>query len=75
MRYSLLLLIFTWFGCETKIETPQVIELHNDWDFKNISDSLWYSAIIPGNIHSDLLKHNLIEHPFILNSIENILFI
>ena len=71
MRYSLLLLIFTWFGCETKIETPQVIELHNDWDFKNISDSLWYSAIIPGNIHSDLLKHNLIEHPFILNNEHN----
>ena len=68
MRYSLLLLIFTWFGCETKIETPQVIELHNDWDFKNISDSLWHDAIIPGNVHSDLLKHNLIEHPFILNN-------
>ena len=68
MRYSYLLLIFIWFGCETKIETPIVVELHNDWDFKNISDSLWHDAIIPGNVHSDLLKHNLIEHPFILNN-------
>ncbi|WP_245905293.1 beta-mannosidase [Gelidibacter algens] len=39
--------------------------LHDHWEFKNHTDSIWSKAIVPGNVHSDLLRNNLIKDPFI----------
>jgi len=68
MRYSILLLILVCFGCQTKHDVPKTIELHSNWEFKKVSDSNWNLATVPGNVHSDLLENNLIEHPFIGNN-------
>ncbi len=65
MRYSLLLLILVCWSCQTKHDVPQTTELHNNWEFKKITDSNWNPATVPGNVHSDLLENNLIENPFI----------
>ena len=65
MRYSLLLLILACWSCQTKHDVPQIIELHNNWEFKKVTDSNWIPATVPGNVHSDLLENNLIENPFI----------
>ncbi|MCK0109171.1 glycoside hydrolase family 2 protein [Flavobacteriaceae bacterium S0825] len=55
-------------SCQTKHDVPQTIELHNNWEFKKVTDSNWNSATVPGNVHSDLLENNLIENPFIGNN-------
>jgi len=68
MRYSVLLLILVCFSCQTKHDVPKTIELHSNWEFKKVSDSNWYSATVPGNVHSDLLENNLIKNPFIGNN-------
>ena len=68
MRYSLLLLIFICFSCQLEHDLPQTIELTENWQFKKVSDTIWNSATVPGNVHSDLLDHNLIEDPFIGNN-------
>ena len=65
MRYSFLLLIFVCFSCQPKHDVPKTIELSENWQFKKVSDSVWQSATVPGNVHSDLLDHKLIENPFI----------
>ena len=65
MRYSLLLLIFLCFNCQPKHDVPVTIELHKGWQFKKVTDSVWQSATVPGNVHSDLLSHNLIKDPFV----------
>ena len=65
MRYSLLLFIFVCFSCEPKHEIPQTIELNSGWQFKKVSDSVWNTATVPGNVHSDLLDHNFIKDPFV----------
>ena len=65
MRYSLLLLIFFAFSCQPKHDLPVTIELNNSWQFKKVTDSIWQSATVPGNVHSDLLSHNLIRDPFV----------
>ncbi len=44
---------------------PITIELHNNWEFKKATDSVWKSATVPGNVFSDLLENELIEDPFI----------
>ncbi|WP_296382127.1 glycoside hydrolase family 2 protein [Winogradskyella sp.] len=65
MRYSLLLLILVCFSCQPKHDVPVTIELNTNWQFKKVNDTLWQSATVPGNVHSDLLDHSLIEDPFI----------
>ncbi|WP_296342498.1 glycoside hydrolase family 2 protein [Winogradskyella sp.] len=44
---------------------PVTIELNQKWQFKKVGDTVWNSAIVPGNVFSDLLNHKLIEDPFI----------
>lgn len=65
MRYSVLLLILICYSCQPKHDVPIIIELTENWQFKKVTDSVWLSATVPGNLHSDLLDHNLIEDPFI----------
>jgi beta-mannosidase len=66
MKYSVLvIIILTLMSCQPKHDLPVTINLHNDWQFKAVTDSMWQAATVPGNIHSDLLNHKLIEHPFI----------
>jgi len=53
-------------SCQKKKEKlSESIHLSNDWFFKATIDSSWLSATVPGNVHSDLLDHKLIENPFI----------
>lgn len=75
MRYSLLLLILICWRCQTKHDVPQTIELHNNWEFKKVTDSNWNPATVPGNVHSDLLENNLIENPFIGDNEHNLQWI
>ncbi|GGI56539.1 beta-mannosidase [Winogradskyella haliclonae] len=62
---SLLLIVLLCFSCQPKHDVPRTIELHNNWQFKKTTDTLWQSATVPGNIFSDLLEHQLIEDPFV----------
>lgn len=34
------------------------------WTFKKVTDSNWFSAKVPGTIHTDLFQNNLIPDPF-----------
>lgn len=62
--FSLILL-----SCNSKeVQTPITIELHNNWEFKQVDSTQWHTATVPGEVHSDLLKHKLIEDPFIGNN-------
>lgn len=72
MRYSLLLLIVFCFSCQPKHDLPTTINLNENWKFKKVSDSVWHSASVPGNVFSDLLQHQLIEDPFIGNNEEKV---
>ena len=35
-----------------------------NWTFKKVTDSNWFSAKVPGTIHTDLFQNNLIPDPF-----------
>ncbi|MDT0557745.1 glycoside hydrolase family 2 protein [Ichthyenterobacterium sp. W332] len=53
------------FSCQPKYDVPTTITLHDNWEFKKVTDSIWSSATMPGNVFSDLLDDKLIEDPFI----------
>ncbi len=40
------------------------LELTENWQFKNADTRNWFSAQIPGCVHTDLLENGIIEDPF-----------
>lgn len=66
MKHKLIsiLLIILCLGCTSKSDLPISITI-DDWQFKKATDSVWLTATVPGNVHSDLMDNELIEHPFI----------
>ncbi|PLW99288.1 MAG: beta-mannosidase [Marinilabiliales bacterium] len=38
--------------------------LHGNWEFKQVTDSVWMPATVPGTIHTDLMNNNIIEDPY-----------
>ena len=66
MRISLLFIcICCFFSCEPQHDVPKRIAIHQDWEFKATTDSIWRTATVPGNVHTDLFDNTLIENPFI----------
>lgn len=40
------------------------ISLDGAWEFKNVKESVWRPAVVPGCVHTDLLAAGLIPDPF-----------
>jgi beta-mannosidase len=64
------MVVLLCLGCQPKNDIPVTIEIDRNWQFKKVTDSVWQSATVPGNVFSDLLDHNLIDDPFIGNNEE-----
>jgi beta-mannosidase len=58
-------LVLLCLGCKPKQDVPVKISIQDHWGFKNTKDTTWLPAIVPGEIHSDLLKNKRIEYPFV----------
>ena len=43
---------------------PEVLELDSCWSFSKGGSDDWRSAEVPGTVHQDLLRHNLLPDPF-----------
>ena len=40
------------------------LSIHKNWTFRKASDQKWYQAQVPGCVHTDLLKNDIIPNPF-----------
>lgn len=65
MRRLSYLIIVILASCSTD-ENPlsEQIKLTHDWKFSQSAKEEWHPAIVPGTVHTDLLKNNLIPEPF-----------
>jgi len=63
-KYVTFLLALIFFSC-AKDDRPTVATIHENWEFKAQTDSVWNSASVPGNVYSDLLNHKKIRDPFL----------
>ncbi|MGS2725888.1 beta-mannosidase [Psychroserpens sp. BH13MA-6] len=59
------LLVLCLMSCQPNHDTPLTIEIQEAWQFRNVQDTVWHQAEVPGNIHTDLLSNDLIPHPYI----------
>ena len=68
------LLLSTGFisGCTSKDIT---IEINKDWKFRQVRKADWHSAVVPGEVHTDLLRNKMIPDPFYRDNEKKLLWI
>ncbi|GHB98788.1 beta-mannosidase [Cerasicoccus arenae] len=54
---------------------PQILDLHQNWKFRDVDSDTWHDAQVPGCVHSDLYRHELIPDPFYGTNEEDLLWI
>ncbi|MBR0340220.1 MAG: glycoside hydrolase family 2 protein, partial [Alistipes sp.] len=57
---STLTLLFATFTFAAPVQQ----QLHEGWQFKQNRGTNWFSATVPGVVHTDLMANEIIEDPF-----------
>jgi beta-mannosidase len=52
------------FFCANSFAQNTYIELNRNWKFSKAGTNKWYPAVVPGTVHTDLLRNKLIPDPF-----------
>src|SRR5882724_483861 len=66
----LALIAFTSYAsqAQTSIRSKEIsktkVPVQTGWQFRELGKDTWYSASVPGCVHTDLLKNKLIDDPF-----------
>lgn len=66
--FILCILSILTVSCNTEkpeIENSTLMYLDKNWKFSRAGTDRWYSADVPGTVHTDLMKNNLIPDPFV----------
>ncbi|WP_052752892.1 beta-mannosidase [Kordia zhangzhouensis] len=66
-KYFYLACIWLFISC-SKDDRPTTLHLHENWQFKQDTDTTWLTASVPGNVYSDLLTHKKIPNPFVASN-------
>jgi beta-mannosidase len=65
---SLLIVLFGTFlflSCKTKmVATVKEMNIDKGWQYRKLEVKKWSDAVVPGCIHTDLLKDGVIEDPY-----------
>lgn len=40
------------------------LQLHGNWEFSQAGTGVWLSAVVPGTVHQDLIRHHQLPNPF-----------
>jgi beta-mannosidase len=65
LRLTCLVVSFFMFDCsmKPKEKLPEIIQITDNWQFRESGKDQWYPAIVPGTVHTDLEKSGLIKDP------------
>ncbi|MBP9507634.1 MAG: glycoside hydrolase family 2 protein [Bacteroides sp.] len=47
-----------------KAQEPTTIRLNDGWSFAQVGTEKWLPATVPGTVHQDLIRHQLLPDPF-----------
>ena len=42
----------------------EIIPLHENWYFTQVGKENWLPAIVPGSVHQDLIRNQILPDPF-----------
>jgi beta-mannosidase len=60
----ILILLIAFSACQNAVENSGAIDLSGSWQFQKQGDSIWFPAIVPGTIQTDLFANNQIPELF-----------
>ena len=65
LSIQVVVVVMVLAGCATKHAGNMIEkEITANWQFSNPANEQWYSATIPGCVHTDLLSNKLIDDPY-----------
>lgn len=73
--FLLLTMLFTSCHQDANPPGPVLTKLDTGWEFAREGSDEWYPAKVPGEVHTDLLAHQLIPDPFYGNNEDSLRWI
>ena len=64
MQQTLLFLMIVFFSGMSHSQSSQSRNINQNWVFKQLNDSTWLKASVPGCVHTDLINNSIIEDPY-----------
>lgn len=64
IKKVLALALILLLGSTYLLAQPMVKTINSGWKFRQARSNNWYSATVPGTVHTDLFANKLIEDPF-----------
>lgn len=64
MRKFLILFMVMWSCVAFGTEAQKVLPINQGWQFRQAGKGEWLSAVVPGTVQQDLLRHKLLPDPF-----------
>lgn len=58
------LLCFWGMVCAQTNDISETLILNTGWEFSQAGEDRWMSAVVPGTVHQDLIRHDLLPDPF-----------
>ncbi len=76
MRIPVIISLFLFLFAGSLISQDKTVkELNDGWKFRRLSDTAWYSAKVPGTLHTDMLANDLIQDPFLYDNANSLQWI
>jgi len=63
------------FQCMCAQNATDIIMLSSGWQMREVSTEKWMQAVVPGCVHSDLLRNNVIPDPYYRTNEKNLQWI
>jgi len=57
-------IIFCLTNVSLLVNAQNTVVLKNGWQFRQVGETKWNAATVPGEVHTDLLKNKLIPDPY-----------
>lgn len=55
---------FAWLAPMMTLAQVRPITLNGSWSFRQAGTAAWHRAVVPGEVHTDLLRNGLIPDPY-----------
>ncbi len=60
----LILIIIVLYSCSKQLPNQVNFEISENWSFREVGDSNWLNATVPGYVHTDLIDNGIIDDPY-----------
>ncbi len=64
MKFKIFVFVILTILVTNELQAKELIPLNQGWEFRQLNIGEWLSAKVPGEVHIDLMKHNIIKDAY-----------